>query len=153
MQSEDREWMEYIDAEVREACRQKGFGHQIRRKWSVRETPVAESIITDYEWKLIPGAQGRLPDTGTHQFDGVYYVLSFDKASGRFIFQHDTHHCGMWSSNWEIATYTEIHWSRVLSEMGHAQGEARKHSPPAGWLRDHLKSLMTRFQPNSFSAT
>src|SRR5262249_51765165 len=71
-------WMEYISTEVSATCRQKGWGVQIRRKWSVREKPVASSGIDDYEWKLIP--DGRVySDLGIAGFEeGVYYVLGFD---------------------------------------------------------------------------
>jgi hypothetical protein len=96
MRGEDRDWMAYIDAEVRAVCQAKGWGHQIRRKSSIREKPVALSPVEDYEWKLIPGAQGKLPDAPLDDFDGTYYLFSFDKPNEKFIFQHDTTHCGVW---------------------------------------------------------
>ena len=85
MHAEEQDWMVYIEGEVRAVCERRGWGHQIRRKWSIRETPVSESTIDDFEWKLIPGAQGRLADAPPGDFDGEYYVLSFDRANGRFV--------------------------------------------------------------------
>ena len=55
MHAEDTDWMVYIDGEVRDVCQATSWGHQLRRKWTVREKPVADSGIDDYEWKLIPG--------------------------------------------------------------------------------------------------
>ncbi len=87
---EDRDWMAYIDGEVRAVCEARGLGHQIRRKWSVREKLVAYSPFHDYEWKLIPIARGRLLYAVDSEWEGEYYVLRFDKRKKRFVFQHDT---------------------------------------------------------------
>ena len=54
MDETSNKWMAYIDTEVRAACEKKGWGSQMRRKWSVRDKPVSESSVDDYEWKLIP---------------------------------------------------------------------------------------------------
>ena len=62
MDEASNKWMASIDAEVRAACEIKGWGSQIRRKWSVRDKPVSEASVDDYEWKLIPGADARLPE-------------------------------------------------------------------------------------------
>ena len=133
------QWMAYIDREVRAACHAKGWGHQIRRKWSVREKPVWESPVEDYQWKMIPGADGELPEAPPVNFDeGVYYVLSFDSSHSKFILQHDTAHCGVLGRHWDWSTYTEIQ---------------PNPPPPPGWLCDHLLDLTTRLGPNSFSST
>lgn len=153
MGTEDRDWMSYIDAEVRAVSEAKGWGHQIRRKWSVREKPVSDSPIDDYEWKLIPGADGKLPDAPTGDFDGVYYLLCFDKPNGRFIFQHDTSHCGMMGPHWEVATYTEICPTGMLTHATRDEHGVALGYPPVGWLRDHLLGLITRCKPNVFSRT
>ena len=52
-ESIDQEWIAYITKEVKSASLKKLWGYQIRRKWSVREKPVAESPLADYEWKII----------------------------------------------------------------------------------------------------
>ncbi|NNF58822.1 MAG: hypothetical protein HKN04_11330 [Rhodothermaceae bacterium] len=146
--------MAYIDGEVRAVCQTKGWGHQVRRNWSARRKPVAESPIDDYEWKLIPEADGKLPDDLEAGFnEGVYYVLSFDKVQARFVFQHDTSHGGAMGSHWEETTYTQIR--RLDEETGLFQDQlgGSPPLPPAGWLRDHLLALTNRFTPNSFSLT
>jgi hypothetical protein len=145
--------MTYIDAEVRAVCEAKGWGHQIRRKWSVREKPVSASPIDDYDWKLIPGAHGRLPDAPAGDFDGVFYVLSFDTRNGRFVFQHDTSHCGMMGPHGEVETYTEIRPIPVRTRAAPEEHTAPSGHPPVGWLRDPLQGLVTRFGPNNFSVT
>ena len=154
MREEHRIWMEYVDHEVRAVCDAKGWGSQIRRKWSAREKPVSESPIDDYEWKLIPGTQGRLADADPNDFDGVYYVFSFDEPNGRFVLQHDTHHVGVWGPHWEQSSYTEIGPSDMTTYyvMMARRGPAPDH-PAVGWLRDHLLDLVSRCGPNRFSRT
>jgi len=153
MLEEDRNWMAYIDSEVRAVCEPKSWRHQIRRRWSVREKPTSKSHIEDYEWKLIPEAGPQLPEEApSGDFEGVYYVLGFDKPNDRFLLQHDTMHLGTWGSHWEESTYTEIRPTRPMVGIGNQPG-ATSTCPPAGWLRDHLLDLITRFRANSFSAT
>jgi hypothetical protein len=145
--------MAYVDSEVVAVCKAKGWGHQIRRKWSVREKPVTESTIDDFEWKLIPEGHEKLPDAPAGDFEGVYYVVSVDSSNGRLILQHDTSHCGIMGPHWEEATYTEIGPSAVLTSRSAAEHRVPPDHPPSGWLRDHLLGLITRFQPNRFSIT
>ncbi len=155
-----QKWMAYIDAEVREACRQRDLGSQVRRKWTVRENPVSASPVDDYEWKLVLGAKGDLPEQGPDEFDeGRYYVLGLDRAGGKFILHHDSRHGGD-GSELNLATFTEIHllapnnpdYIRVLSETGGVVPAARVAlPPPPGWLCATLVTLTERFQPNWFS--
>ena len=151
MHKEDKDWMAYIDAEVKAACGHRGLVPQIRRKWSVREKPVAESPIEDYEWKLVK------PDPGTFdapdEFEGTYYVLGFDKVNGRFLLQHDNWQGGDVGPHWEVTTYTEIRWGFRGSSIVSSHEQAPLVLPPVGWLRDHLLRLIDRFEPNSFSVT
>jgi hypothetical protein len=157
MDREEQEWMAYIDGEVRALCEAKGWGQQIRRKWTVRERPVEESPIDDYEWKLIPSAQGRLADTPPGDYEGTYYVLRFEKCNGGFVLQHDTSHCGRMGLHWEVATYTEIRpfpmMLRPLARVPPVGRSEPSELPPSGWLRDHLQRLVTLFRPNVFSVT
>jgi hypothetical protein len=120
-----KDWIAYIEAEVAAACREKGWRHQIRRKWSARERPVSESGVDDYEWKLIPRDRAReseappptvtpapsLPSqAGPNEFEeGIYFVLGFDSVRRTFVLQHDTSHCGVLGDHWCTSTYTEIH--------------------------------------------
>ena len=153
MSGEDQALMAYIDGEVRAVCEANGWGHQIRRKWSVREKPVAESPIDDYEWKLIPDAEGKLPDDPKSNFyEGYYYVLCYDKPNDRFVLQHDTFHAG-WGSR-EIATYTEIRLDPVAAMLiMRNEHKTTLDHPPTGWLRDHLLALTKQYRPNRFSRT
>ena len=91
--------------------RKKGWGSQIRRKWSVLEKPVSEASVDDYEWKLIPDAHGRLPEQEPCEpgcDEGVYYVLSLDRGAMEFVLQHDTVHCGDVGPHWFQESFTEI---------------------------------------------
>lgn len=151
--ADDQAWMTYVESEVIAVCKAKGWGHQIRRKWSVREKPVRKSTIDDFEWKLIPAGHGKLPDAPAGDFEGVYYVVSVDRSDGRFVLQHDTSHCGIMGPHWEEATYTEIRQNLILATRSAAEHHVPPDYPPPGWLRDHLLRLITRFQPNSFSVT
>jgi hypothetical protein len=102
-----QKWMAYIDAEVRAACRQRGLGYQVRRNWTVREKPVSASPIDDYEWKLVPGTKGDLPEQAPD--GGRYYLLGLDRAGGRFILHHDNH-CG--------GDGTEMHLTTIIEMWG-----------------------------------
>ena len=160
--------MAYIDREVRGACEEKGWGYQIRRKWSVREKPVSESSIEDYEWKLIPGSAGRLPDKSPTNLDeGTYYILQFDRSNAKLVLQHDT----LWGGAdvdpyWDLESYTDIRLDGGFRQLQmhrehhptiQGQVEGTEHDRllaepgPEGWLRDHLVELTTRFQPNQWS--
>jgi hypothetical protein len=159
MREGDKTWMAYIDGEVRAACNEKGWGYQIRRKWSVREKPVSESSLDDYEWKLIPGARSKLPDPPPTDLDeGTYYVLRVDRGGGKFVLQHDNYLGGCHGPHWHMRSYTEIHI--VGSDREHLHSELSEElqqilmNPPAdGWLREFLIELTSRFGPNHFSIT
>lgn len=159
-------WMAYIDAEVAAICLKNGWGHQIRRKWSVREKPVSSSTVDDYEWKLIPRGKPKTREAAPSTFDeGIYFVLGFDSNNRKFVFQHDTNHCGMWGAHWFTNTYTEITvppdvW--LLKEMMLEEtdwppkvepADSSDKLPPEGWLQRFLLDLTGRFQPNHFSVT
>ena len=151
----ERAWMEYVNSEVAQACEQLGMARQLRRRWTVRETPVPASGTDAYEWKIIPGRVGELPaaDPDTEGgFEGRYYLLSVDTREKRFWLQHDTHHVGVWHPGWEIAEYsqiTESGWLRGDPRMGREAPEC----PPSGWLSSHLVALLSKYGPNSFSLT
>src|SRR2546425_9243736 len=103
-----QKWMVYIDSEVRAACGQRGLGYQVRRKWTVREKPVSACAVDDYEWKLVPGANGKLPEEAPGEmYQGRYYLLGLDRAGGKFILHHDNHYGGD-GSEMNLATCTEI---------------------------------------------
>ena len=165
MTEADERWMAYIDAEVRTVCRERGWRHQIRCKWSQREKPVNERRIDDYEWKLITtGGVGPLEAEPRSFDEGIYYVLGFDGDSPRFILQHDTQHCGMAGPHWATNSYTEIHfvdpgvWSEYregtlppeLAGPLHLDDGLR---PATGWLAGHLLTLTKKYDPNYFSLT
>lgn len=147
------EWMAYIDKEVRTLCEAKGWKCQIRRKWSVRSKPVILSPISDYEWKLVPHPdRPDVREDDPNDLQGEYYVLWFDEPHGKFILQHDTHHCGLWGPHFEVTTYSEIcpWWWGIDSD---ARRSTDMEYPPPGWLRDHLERLTAQFGPNHFSVT
>ncbi len=135
-------WMAYIQSEVVAACAAKGWGHQIRRREEAREKPVAASVITDYEWKLVPDPGSRPTDGG---FEGTYYVLRL-KAPGVFEFVHDNFKAGaMDNLGWLTFTATEF-----AHPTAYVTPPAR---PPQGWLARLLDHLARRFGPNTFSYT
>jgi hypothetical protein len=135
----NQEWMVYIDSEARAACDKKGWGCQIRRRWSVRDKPVSKSLVDDYEWKLIPGTNAKVPEQHPIQFEeGIYYILSFDPHGGKFVLQHDTIQGGLVVSF--VKSFTEIDVRLFLP-----------NPPEEGWLRDLLVDLTSRFKPNQFS--
>ena len=145
-----RRWMAFIHAEVQSVCKERGWAYQVRRKWTARGTPVWMSLVDDHEWKLVPGGDAKPSTQEATEFDeGRYYVLSFDPRAGKFLFEHDTHHCGAAGPHWARATYTEIH----IRAAGSEQDERVMRVPPQGWLRNHLTELTSQFGPNEFSVT
>ena len=161
----DRKWMTYINAEVAGVCSRKGWRHQIRRKWSVREKPVAESSIDDYEWKLITEGEARTPEASPSDLDeGIYFVLCYDRHNRKFVLQHDTDHCGDPDDSWFTFTYTELHlhpWlyqedsprSEETFRLAIARARDVEQLPPKGWLERLLMDLTAKFSPNHFSLT
>ena len=155
-----QKWMAYIDAEVREACRLRGLGYQVRRKWTVRENPVSASPVDDYEWKLLTGDRGDLPEHGTDESpEGRYYLLGLERARGKFILHHDNHYGGD-GSFMHLATFTEIRLRdpfhrdlmRVWGETEDAVAAARvAPPPPPDWLCNTLVHLTGRLRPNWFT--
>ena|SRR5688572_18836295 len=159
-------WMAYIDTEVRAACEKKGWGSQIRRKWSVREKPVSESSVEDYEWKLIPDADARLPEQEpVDGIDGgIYYVLRLDRSAKKLVLQHDTEHCGDHGPHFSQESFTEIQlvglglgdtdYMMLLEQLGGSESKGRVPVPPQnGQLCEYLVKLTSRFKPNHFSIT
>jgi hypothetical protein len=143
-----QEWMAYTDGEVRAVCEQRGWGHQVRRRWAAREKPVAESTIEDYEWKLFPGSPGPhqpMADSGDCD-EGVYYVLGFSTVDHCWLFQHDTHHAGNFGRHRSMSTFTRIQVDGVLGMTSQLVDERNQ-------LRDYLVDLVDRFGPNTFSLT
>ncbi len=157
----DRNWMAYITAEVHSACEKKGWRDQIRRKWSVRDKPVSQSMVGDYEWKLVLDISEDIPQPQPNGFDeGIYYVLSFDIHRGRFVFQHDTARCGSSGPHWALASFTHIElgagdyaYCERLLQVGAGPEGPYIVLPEDGWLQDVLIDLTSRFNPNQFSYT
>lgn len=165
MDEASNKWMAYIDTEVRAACENKGWGSQIRRKWSVRDKPVSESSVDDYEWKLIPGADARLPEQEPLDVidEGIYYVLNLDRRGSKLILQHDTARGEPFlGPHWWLQSFTEIQlaglgdreYMALMLQVKETQHEGRLPVPPQnGRLRDFLVDLTSRFKPNFFSIT
>jgi hypothetical protein len=61
MGAEEADWMAYIDTEVRAHCEAKGWRHQIRRKWSIRDKPVSG---LEFRWfGLVPATTQSAPSS------------------------------------------------------------------------------------------
>ena len=164
MDETGREWMAYVDAEVRAACEKKGWRSQMRRRWSVRDKAVTESSVEDYEWKLIPDAAASIPegDRVDEIDEGVYYVLRLDRPARKLVLQHDTEHRGDVGPDFFRESFTEIHlgglgdadYWRLLEHAGESASTGGIPAPPRnGRLRDYLVDLTSRFKPNHFSIT
>ena len=143
MGKQDREWLAYTNAEVRALCEEKAWGYQIRRNWAARKTPVDDSPLEDFEWKLIPGASGRLPDD-EGKYEGEYYVLRVERAHDRFRFQHDTLHVGVQGPHWERATYTDICLPGCVDEFSTFADERRviQHTHRRGRLSSFVQRIL-----------
>jgi hypothetical protein len=127
---------------------------------------VSESSVDDYEWKLIPDADTRLPEQEALDTvdEGVYYLLRLDRRAKKVVLQHDTEHCGVFGPHFFQESFTEIRldglsfgdpdYMRLLEQMGTSESKERDAVPPRnGALRDYLVNLTSRFRPNHFSIT
>lgn len=116
--------MSMIADEVRRFADRKGWKWQVRRAWAVREEPLKESDIFDFEWKLIPhqvlGQEGMVAgsvslDKRGEQIEGWYYVLKLrDQNTLELSHGNDWSpgdDLGGWWSNQH--TCTTIHLSSV----------------------------------------
>ena len=132
-----------IEREVTAVCKTRGWEHQLRRRWASRRTPVWETVIDDYEWKLFPDgrphSEGSAGEPESEFEEGVYYVLSYDSARDLFVLQHDTVRAGAMGRTWLRTSKTEI------------QLQSEPSGPLFAELRDHLFDLVEQFGPNTFS--
>ena len=135
-------WMAYLQQELGTACEQLNLHFQIRRSRRVREKPVAESTIDDYEWKPIPAVRGRFSAADSEE--GTYYVFSVDTNEGVLRLQHDTHHAGVAGRHLWLETFTTFPMAATL------RGAA---SPGEMALRNFVVDIVGRFEPNIFSCT
>jgi hypothetical protein len=141
------EWMEFLDGGMKAVCDRNGWGRQVRRKWSVREKPVSDSPIDDYEWKLIPGSKGLGPAIdGPDCDEGRYYVFGVDTAREVFRVQHDTFHVGGSSVARCLSTFTEFSFDAVRYAL------VKTESGPVD-LSSFVLAIVDRREPNSFSLT
>lgn len=150
----DDEIMNYITSEVKRCSDELDMKWFIRRKWSVREKPVYESNISDYEWKLIPKSEdnwsswmkiNRSPDFSptnidSGDFEGAYYVISTDSKT--ITFEHSGDYTGRVRT--EADPYEGVHCVIL-----HAWSFPVSHGKLAEWL----KSLVSKYPPNWFSLT
>lgn len=51
---DDESLMNLISSEIKKACQKTGMSWQLRRGWDIREKPVDQSTLSDYQWKIIP---------------------------------------------------------------------------------------------------
>jgi len=117
-----------IEDEVRRFAERKGWKWQVRRDWAVRERPVKESNIFDYEWKLIPHQVfGRRSVEGSvwlgkreYDFEGWYYVLRLrDQSTLELIHGNDRSpgpNMGGWWCNQHTCTTIKLSAVRRLSD-------------------------------------
>ena len=147
-----------IEDEVRRFGERKGWKWQVRRDWAVREKPVKESNIFDYEWKLIPcQVRGRESVAGSvsldkreFDFEGWYYVLRLrDERTLELSHGNDWapgDGMGGWWSDQSTCTIINLSAVRRLSDMDRvlqsewdpvtAQGA---HSPSEAQQGRHFK--------------
>jgi hypothetical protein len=143
MGPDDEKWMAYVNDELDAFCRATGFKQQVRRSWTVREKPVKESSLDDYEWKVFRKPQ---PD---HEFEGEYYLVGVRRAEGRFWVRHSTVHAGVMGAHWDRETVTELNPDGM-----HVVPKRKPGQPPrVGWLREHLEFLTGKFEPNHYAIT
>ena len=93
---DDESLMNLITSEIKRVCQKTGMSWQLRRGWNVREKPVEQSTLSDYQWKIIPknGDQYQSDENplipGEHydkeiKFGSYYLVFA---RNGELFFEH-----------------------------------------------------------------
>lgn len=111
---DDDSLMDLITSAIKKVCQETGMSWQLRRNWSVREKPVDQSTISDYQWKIIPkngiyqyeSEKNPLVPGEHHEneiHDGQYYLV-FVK-NGELFFQHSGHYGGVLGHHFDCYHY------------------------------------------------
>ena len=111
---DDESLMNLISSEIKKVCQKTGMSWQLRRGWNVREKPVDQSTLSDYQWKIIPinglpqYQQEKEPLTSGERYEsdfseGMYYLV-FVK-NGELYFQHSGNYGGLLGHHWGCAHY------------------------------------------------
>ena len=144
----------YIQSELSALCQDANWSFVGRRKWSRRGRRLFRARIEDYEWLLFPyapsaedaGASMCILPAPRHRFaewEGSYYLLSYDSDKLEFMLQHDTRRGGTepMPLPW-LSRYTGI-----------SADTCESLPPPSRWLASALARLTRRVSPNHFSFT
>ena len=111
---DDESLMNLISSEIKKVCQKTGMSWQLRRGWNVREKPVEQSTLSDYQWKIIPTnglpqyQQKKEPLISGERYEsdfseGMYYLV-FVK-NGELYFQHSGYYGGVLGHHWGCAHY------------------------------------------------
>jgi hypothetical protein len=166
--SSDISFDDITNGVARFIANKQGWRYQIRRSWDVREIPVSESTIFDYEWKIYPSRehleewgedpqwldiifnsfflQQELPEEDHIESprdrladEGVYYILRLSEEG--FIFEH---------SNKDAGDYHFLgHYTHTLFPL--SSTDSTRNIPVH--LYDSLTHLCSKFRCNHFSVT
>ena len=151
---DDDSLMDLITSEVKKLCLEMGMAWQIRRKWDVREKPVDQSTISDYEWKIIPivepnGSTFSPGENVSEDFvEGSYYLL-FVKESQIFL-EHSGRHVGIYHPSTTCSHYVvqDLMWIHEYQEfyLRHDQDLPFEISK---WLKEWIET----YPPSFYSIT
>ena len=123
----------------------QGWRYQIRRSWKVREVPVSESTIFDYEWKIYPSHYSVKGPSDTDEVaapvafeSGAFYIFRLSEEG--FILEH---------SNIEMAA--NPYWAANTATIIPFHGYGEREDPHS--LVGYLEYLCSNFGPNMYAMT
>jgi hypothetical protein len=139
----DREMADYVHREARALCQRLGWTLQVRRAWTERERPVADTPDTALEWKLIPSDRFAEREPGEWEVGGgVYYIVSMGRGDGPTGVQMVVQHSGV-----SIGLLT------AAQAVSHFAAIDMPSSLPQDLLSAYLEWMVHRFPPNAFHFT
>lgn len=150
---DDESLMNLITSEIKRVCQKTGMSWQLRRGWNVRENPVEQSTLSDYQWKIIPtnGLPNYLhekePLISGKRYEsdfseGMYYLV-FVK-NGELYFQHSGNYGGVLGHHFDCHHY-------VVQSVGWGYFS---NVPEYGFeINEWLMEWITKYPPSYYSVT
>lgn len=151
---DDESLMNLISSEIKKVCQKTGMSWQLRRGWNVREKPVEQSTLSEYQWKIIPPGGDKYQTSenplvpGEH-YDkeisfGAYYLIF--TRNGELFFEHSGSYVGI------LGPHHDCHQYVV---QGGFWNTSNKHESPYNnfEISEWLMQWITKYPPSYYSMT
>lgn len=151
---DDESLMNLISSEIKKVCQKTGMSWQLRRGWNVREKPVEQSTLSDYQWKIIPPGGDEYQTSENPLMPGEHYdkEISFGAyyliftRNGELFFEHSGSYVGI------LGPHHDCHQYVV---QGGFWNTSNKHESPYNnfEISEWLMQWITKYPPSYYSMT